>query len=307
MGLMSKLKRFLHECKLYQIKNGPYKFLLQNLERAPSIDVASAIIQTGYFRKSLIPMPIELKNLKKIIVFAPHQDDEVIGCGGLLAKLAELHYEIHVVFLTDGGDITPTLKNIRSQEAKIVAKNYNASIYEVGISNLDLKITQSDLKYITDVIDEVKPSAIFTTWVLDAPPKHRICSVLLNKALDDSTCVTEAFPIYNYQVHTELIPNVYFDYTEFYDVKQRMIGQYESQMEYQNYMHLSSGLDAWNSRYLEWSSKKRYVELYTLIPKEAYSELINMYKLNVEETFRHNDIFIQAYYSLCDLKRGENE
>jgi LmbE family N-acetylglucosaminyl deacetylase len=39
---------------------------------------------------------------KRIIVFAPHQDDETLGCGGVIRKLINLGNAVLVVFLTDG-------------------------------------------------------------------------------------------------------------------------------------------------------------------------------------------------------------
>src|SRR3954447_25453895 len=37
------------------------------------------------------------------LVLAPHQDDEVLGCGGLAAQLAAAGGAVRVLFLTDGG------------------------------------------------------------------------------------------------------------------------------------------------------------------------------------------------------------
>ena len=37
-----------------------------------------------------------------VLVFAAHPDDEVLGCGGTLAKLADQGATIHVVFMADG-------------------------------------------------------------------------------------------------------------------------------------------------------------------------------------------------------------
>ncbi|KAB0682929.1 PIG-L deacetylase family protein [Aureimonas leprariae] len=39
----------------------------------------------------------------RILVVAPHQDDESLGCGGLIATLAPLGRRFHTVFVTDGG------------------------------------------------------------------------------------------------------------------------------------------------------------------------------------------------------------
>ncbi|AFY56672.1 putative LmbE-like protein [Rivularia sp. PCC 7116] len=45
--------------------------------------------------------PLEA-NKKPAIVFSPHQDDETIGCGGMIALKRSLGIPVKVVFLTDG-------------------------------------------------------------------------------------------------------------------------------------------------------------------------------------------------------------
>lgn len=37
------------------------------------------------------------------MIIAPHPDDEVFGCGGLIAKLTKMDKQVEVLFLTDGG------------------------------------------------------------------------------------------------------------------------------------------------------------------------------------------------------------
>src|SRR4029079_5535757 len=39
---------------------------------------------------------------ERVLVLAPHPDDEVIGCGGAIALLAAGKREIHVIVATDG-------------------------------------------------------------------------------------------------------------------------------------------------------------------------------------------------------------
>ncbi|MBT6751868.1 MAG: PIG-L family deacetylase, partial [Desulfobacula sp.] len=36
------------------------------------------------------------------LIFAPHPDDEVIGCGGAIIKHVENNDDVHVIILTDG-------------------------------------------------------------------------------------------------------------------------------------------------------------------------------------------------------------
>jgi len=38
----------------------------------------------------------------KIVVFAPHPDDELVGCGGSLLKWKEEGHEIHLIYVSDG-------------------------------------------------------------------------------------------------------------------------------------------------------------------------------------------------------------
>lgn len=67
---------------------------------------------------------------KRIIVFAPHPDDETLGCGGTIAKKISEGYEVSIVVMTDGryaflkmlnidSDPTPEeLKEIRKEEVE---------------------------------------------------------------------------------------------------------------------------------------------------------------------------------------------
>src|ERR1017187_10587869 len=70
----------------------------------------------------------------KIIVFAPHPDDETLSCGGIIALNARQGNEVNIVFMTDGRyshkhtlgiDTYPTpqdVKRIRCEEARKVTK-----------------------------------------------------------------------------------------------------------------------------------------------------------------------------------------
>ncbi len=60
------------------------------------------------------------------IVFAPHQDDETLGCGALIASKRNSGHPVHVAFITDGAGshrehsrVTPAeIAAIRAQEAR---------------------------------------------------------------------------------------------------------------------------------------------------------------------------------------------
>ncbi|MBI2934851.1 MAG: PIG-L family deacetylase, partial [Chloroflexi bacterium] len=58
-----------------------------------------------YGPPEFIPIPQE----RRLLVLAPHIDDEVIGCGGVIGRLSRLGAEITVVYLTDGRRGNPAL------------------------------------------------------------------------------------------------------------------------------------------------------------------------------------------------------
>jgi LmbE family N-acetylglucosaminyl deacetylase len=41
-------------------------------------------------------------NLKKIVIFSPHPDDELIGAGGSLLKWENQGKEVHIIYISDG-------------------------------------------------------------------------------------------------------------------------------------------------------------------------------------------------------------
>lgn len=65
--------------------------------------------------------------MKKILVFAPHPDDDVIGCGGSIAKHTKQGSKVTVVYMTSGdaGSLNYSkeeLAQIREKEARSAAE-----------------------------------------------------------------------------------------------------------------------------------------------------------------------------------------
>src|SRR5687768_15150977 len=51
-----------------------------------------------------IPYEPALLRGERLLVLAPHPDDEVIGCGGLIAQHLREHRSVRIVIATDGGE-----------------------------------------------------------------------------------------------------------------------------------------------------------------------------------------------------------
>jgi len=75
---------------------------------------------------------------KKVLIVAPHPDDEVFGCGGLIAKLKRLNSEVYVLFVTVGvtKDFSPkggSGPKEREKEIQKVAEFYDFADYELAL------------------------------------------------------------------------------------------------------------------------------------------------------------------------------
>ena len=70
------------------------------------------------------------------VVLAPHYDDEVLGCGGLVARLARGGTRVHVVFLTDGSGGIEEVGDRAAYASRRRAESVDA-IRALGIASSD--------------------------------------------------------------------------------------------------------------------------------------------------------------------------
>src|SRR5947208_16280553 len=84
------------------------------------------------------PPQLIVPSARRVLVVAPHMDDEVIPCGGTLILLAEQGTEIHVTFATDSSaglqsaEAAEALTATRRAEAEQVARQIGFASSELG-------------------------------------------------------------------------------------------------------------------------------------------------------------------------------
>lgn len=129
-----------------------------------------------------------------ILVFGPHPDDQEIGMGGTIAKLAALGHEVTIADVTDG---SPTPRGDRASrlpeaQAALAALQPTADELARGAKPirrvlLDLKNreVQHDLRtrhVFAGMIRAAQASIVFTPWIEDAHPDHRA----VTRAVEDA-------------------------------------------------------------------------------------------------------------------------
>lgn len=85
---------------------------------------------------------------KRVIIFAPHQDDEILGCAGTINLLKKLGTDVVIVFATNGDFYGKENAAIRLRESIMALKNLNISeekIIVLGFADTGMAYDESFL------------------------------------------------------------------------------------------------------------------------------------------------------------------
>ncbi len=242
---------------------------LRPLVRSPSPETLQAVVDAGCLKQSVTPVEPDLSLIENVLVLAPHQDDESIGCGGLMAKLAGAA-RITVVFITDGaaGNLGVSADDsvpLRRTEALNALKHCNAEARFLDIPNAGIKFDQQCIDLIKAELETESPDLLLAPWMFDRPVKHRICAAALCEALRQLPRLRNT-PLWGYQVHNCLFPNVVVDITDHADTKAQMIRCHQSQLNsVAAFDHYILGMNQWNAQYLS-SNRRGFAELFCALP-----------------------------------------
>lgn len=121
------------------------------------------------------------------VVLAPHQDDETIGCGALIAASAACGLRPRIVFMTDGAGshpgslafAAPRLAELREREAICAAAILGVDLNNVYFLRLpDTAAPHDGLAFDTTVavlagiVGRTSPAVIFAPWAADPHCDH---------------------------------------------------------------------------------------------------------------------------------------
>ena len=146
--------------------------------------------------ESLDPSVVEAQ---RILVIAPHPDDESLGCGGLIATLAPLGRRFHFIFVTDGGASHPNsptwsryrLAAERETEAAEALRLLGAGDQPrtlLRLPDADMPApghheAETALARLTAVVADFLPDLVLMPWRRDPHRDHRDSWTLTHRAL----------------------------------------------------------------------------------------------------------------------------
>lgn len=196
-------------------------------------------------------IPFEPQDLRgaRLLVLAPHPDDEVIGCGGLVALHLREGRPVHVVVATDGGQAGDGAQR-EAESRTALALLGDATIEFLRFPDRELENAVELDARLAAILRQQKPDLIAVPSPLEIHPDHialsrAFCDLIARdpSLFADLAVASVAF----YEVSAPIRPNALVDITSVAETKYAAIDAHASQAAIRNYTSYARGLNAWRA------------------------------------------------------------
>ncbi len=176
----------------------------------------------------------------RITVFGPHPDDQELGMGGTIARLAALGHAVTLVDMTNGEPTPMGSPEIRAREGAAAAAILGVKRVQLGLTNRELVNDLSARAVVAGAIRALQPHIIFAPHPIDAHPDHVAACAVIEAGRFAAKYTKCALPgeawhaphlFHYYAIHLRSVPQPSFiaDTTGYAQAKRRAILAYESQ------------------------------------------------------------------------------
>lgn len=216
-------------------------------------------------------LPVVLRQLEraKLMVIAPHMDDDVIGPGGALALHQQLGSEAEIVFCAAGADTEQD--RVRKAEARAGADFMGFSRLEfLDFPEGRLSLHEARIaRKLAECIATAQPEQIFCPFLTDHHRDHNAVAQAVATATAEASWSGE---IWCYEVWSPLWPNVAVDISTVADRKRRAIELHASQVAG---LHYPDGILGLN-RYRALRVYVDYAEAYYVCGARSFQRLARL-------------------------------
>ncbi len=231
----------------------------------------------------LPPGVAESVRAQRVLAIAPHYDDEVLGCGGLLAQLVRDGAEVRVLFLSDGSG---GVEEVGDRAAYAVRRRAEsaAALQELGIDSAEhLGLPDGGLATcIEEMAAEIgrdlvatPPDLVLVPSPLEATADHQAAFAALFRVLsplrpgDALHAALGQAQVLLYEVNHPGFPDLLVDVTAELPLLERAMAAYPSQQERHDYLAAAVGLRRY--RALSLPATVGAAEAYTRLSVEDFT------------------------------------
>ena len=181
----------------------------------------------------------------KILVIAPHPDDEVLGCGGTIARYAEEGHEVYVCVVTKGTEPLFPEEQVTQVRSECAEADRLLGVKETRFLDFPAAMIESVPRYklndsISALIREIDPDEVFIPHRGDMQLDHKMivdaCMVALRPRGNNRVSRIYAYETLSEtgwdipNTVNEFIPTVYIDITDHIERKIEGMKVFESQL-----------------------------------------------------------------------------
>jgi LmbE family N-acetylglucosaminyl deacetylase len=216
--------------------------------------------------------------MERIMVFAPHPDDDIIGCGGSIAKHVKKGDPVSIIYMTSGE--AGSLETKPEQLAQIRETEARKATAELGVTDLVflrnpdgyLEYNQNNLDRIVSIIRTKKPTWVYIPHSADAVPDHQVTHRLVSEGVrraagpwfqDLGKQAWSVKHILGYEIWTPLQTVGHCEnISDFMPVKLEALQRHKSQLQHIQYDQAIQGLNRYRGIM---TGKGDYCECFQLI------------------------------------------
>jgi LmbE family N-acetylglucosaminyl deacetylase len=215
-----------------------------------------------------------LPSAKRVLIFAPHPDDEIFGCGGAACLYREQGVEVTTVVVTDGAGNAlathrPAIFASRQAEtnAALDTLNIPPAIFW-GLQDRGIGTSPGLPTRMATLLETYPFDVVFTPSLCEIHPDHKACTHAMLAALEQRQLLGKTLPtVMFYEIGVPLQPNCLIDITPVWSRKQRAMQSFVSQQATQDYARQFEGLNTYRTYTLR--QHIQYAEAYRLIPADT--------------------------------------
>jgi bacillithiol biosynthesis deacetylase BshB1 len=182
--------------------------------------------------------------MANILVIGPHPDDQELGMGGTIARLAKQGHDVLLLDMTNGEPTphgSPAIRRVESrQAAEILGVKRPRKL--LGLKNREVTHSLAARHAVAAVIRQHQAAIVFVPYFEDAHPDHLAVTRIVEDARFDAKLTKTRIPgepiypkwlIYYYATHLRIVPTPTFclDISAEMETKEKAIRAYASQFE----------------------------------------------------------------------------